>query len=875
MKHLILTPAEEKLLEKLYFEDLIIELPKALRSSVQLVGRLFWIGVSGLALLLIFISLDLAFRNTGVLTLFTEYELRNLPFWLGLALLFFPLHHAWRTSRPVRLIPADTSFSMLNVADVLHPNAKPFLASALDLALANELPYQVAFFKANYNSWEANELFSHLELDSQSLAQQLDQILKNDQQLRTRPEETLKQLNTFSRLAFLEAKKVGAEYLELTHFFLALTREPHPAIENVLLASKIDLDDARNVALWLHIRRRLRVNKRPPRKIKHQAMNRSWTSKPTYFLDQFSHDLTDLARSGIVGFLIGHDKELRSMIDILSQESRNNVLLMGEAGSGRMTMVENLARKIIRDEVPEKLRDLRVVSLDVGALMAGVKAPGDLQQRLSRILDEILAAKNVVLVIPQIHDLMRAAEKQALSFMSFFEPVFQQVDFPVVATTDPRHFHEIIEPQGEIAGHFNIVKVNQLSKPESVQLLLALSLPLENERNIKISYFAIKAAVDLSERYIHSKLLPGKAIDILSEAIEYVKNEKGKIVTQANVEEVIKQRTGIPVTAVGKDESQRLLRLEQKLHERLINQEQAVKAVAEALREARTGLARSGGPIGSFLFIGPTGVGKTELSKTLAATYFGAENRMIRLDMSEYQNIDAIDRLIGSQIRGSSLVRGGALSEPVKQNPFSLILLDEFEKADSNVLNLFLQVLEDGRVTNELGQVIDFTNTIIIATSNAHSVLIKQQLEQGSSLSDIQQLLKQRLTEIFKPELLNRFDEIVVFRPLEPPEIKQIARLKLKQLLLQIEDEKGIKISITDEAVRKIATLGYDTVYGVRPIRHVIRKKIKNMLATAMLEEKIKRGGRYTIILESGQFQILPEKQTTAEVIPESSTEVS
>jgi ATP-dependent Clp protease ATP-binding subunit ClpC len=434
--------------------------------------------------------------------------------------------------------------------------------------------------------------------------------------------------------------------------------------------------------------------------------------------------------------------------------------------------------------------------------------------------------------------------------MSFFGPVFESIDFPLVASTDEANYHQLIEKRSELANTFNIVKVKEITRPEAFQYLMREALVLEKKNKIVIGHFAIKEAIDLSVRFLKNRLLPSKAYDILAQATEEVKVQNRKCVTKEDVQASLSRSINIPINQAGATEAKELLNLEKKLHERMIDQEPAVTAVSEILRQARAGLERRTGPIGTFLFVGPTGVGKTELAKALSEVYFGGENKMIRFDMSEYQSTDSIYRLIGTKNDG------GFLTEKIKNQPFCLLLLDEFEKAHRDVLNLFLQIFEDGRATDELGNVVDFTNTIIIATSNAHAVLIQEKLKEGVKISEIQKILREKLTDIYRPELLNRFDEIIVFKTLESQELEQIAVLKLKSLFSRIEEEQGIGFAITSLALKKISELGYDPQNGARPIRRAITKYINNLIANALLANELKRGENYKIDFREDKFII-------------------
>lgn len=730
-----------------------------------------------------------------------------------------------------------------------HPQTKKVLARILDEAKLNHAPFQMALFKILITNQDAQVILKHLEIDIPKLKKEVKEKIKElDKETQAIEEE----FQLFMDQAFLRAKSLNAKSLKTQHLLLTIFEDPPSYIEDLLLGKDIELSDAVNVARWLQARNRFQRirSKKKRKKIKHNYMNRAWTAKPTQFLDQFSTDLTDLARAGQIGGLVGHQREVKSLLNILTQKTSNNALLVGKPGSGRNTIIEHIARRIFRYRVPDKLKDLRIVSLNVGSILAGVDAPGDLQKRLQKIQDEILASKNIVLAIPKIHNLIKAAEGQQVSFMSFFGPIFQEIDFPVIASTDPANHHQHIEQNSDLAAQFTTVKTEEISQQEAIRLLMAHSLALEKEENVTIGYYAVKEAVRLAARYIHNRLLPGSALDLLKQAVGHAKGEEDKVVTKKDIRATLSIQTGIPITEVSQEEAEGLLNLEEKLHERLINQKPAVQAVAETLRQARTGLGRKGGPTGTFLFVGPTGVGKTELAKTLAANYFGGEERMLRFDMSEYQSQDSIYRLIGSE------EHGGFLTEKVKKNPFSLVLLDEFEKAHPDVLNLFLQVFEDGRITDESGREVNFTETIIICTSNAHSRLIQEKVKEKTAIEEIRKLLKEKLNEVFKPELINRFDDVIVFTPLTTEQIKRIAHLKLDELFQEIEEEKGIKFSVTEQAVDKLAELGYDPEYGARPLRRIIRKKIRSLISRKLLEEKIKRGKKYIIDFDTTKFII-------------------
>ncbi len=836
----------------LYFEEPLVTLPRSVRSFIALISFSIWFFISFLTFILIIFGLfhivKYGFESRDVFLSFLS---------LGVFLSFYVIHHFIKIKRPWKQLSSlrkkgDIKDLDINIAEYFEPRSKEILTLALNQTNGAGGSFELNLFNVLLEMSEAKDFFRHLELNPEEIKKEFRNEVIAFQKDYELSQEPIKQ--SFEKLAkqsFLEALYINSKSVKLYHILMALFHEPHPVLENLFLKHNVELEDARRVALWLRIKNNLVFISKRPRKIKHKTMNRSWTAKPTYFLDSFSDDLTDLARHGIISSLIGHEKEYQAMVNILNQDARNNTLLVGGTGSGRQAIINELAIRITHDDAPKNLFDRRLVSINVGDMLAGLKTPGELQERLQKTMDEITASKNIILAIPQMHDLIGAIENQSLSFMSFFGPVFESVDFPLIASTDEKNYHQFIEERSDLAGSFNIVKVEELSKEETFRFLMREALILEKKENIAIGHFAVKEAIDLSDRYLRNRLLPGKAYDLLTQAIEEAKIQKKNFVSREDVKASLSKATGIPIQKATQQEGKELLNLEKKLHERLIDQEPAVKAVSEALRQARAGLERRGGPIGTFLFVGPTGVGKTELAKSLADIYFGDEDRMLRFDMSEYQSADSIYRLIGSE------KRGGFLTERIKNQPFSLLLLDEFEKAHSDVLNLFLQIFDDGRVTDEIGNVVDFTNTIIIATSNAHAILIQEKIKEGASIEVIRKLLKEKLTDVYRPELLNRFDDVIVFKTLLPEEIEQIAIIKLKALFARIEEEQSIKFSITKQALGKLASLGYEPKNGARPIRRAISKYIKNLIANAVLSGELKKGEKCVIDFKEDKFVII------------------
>jgi len=552
-----------------------------------------------------------------------------------------------------------------------------------------------------------------------------------------------------------------------------------------------------------------------------------------------------------LGFLVGHEQEFDSLMNVLARPGRNNVLLVGEPGTGKETMVANLAIKIIKDEVPGNLFDKRLVALNIGNVTSGANNVGELQNRFQKLAKEMLEAGNIVLYIPNIYTLKQTnVEGAGINAADLLKPIFQSGLVPVIGTATEQEYRRLLDTDVEFAGMFEIIRLQEISEDEAIQILSYEALSLEKQYRIVISYKAIKRAVFLSKRYLRDKLLPASATDLLRETVVYIKSIGKKIVSEDDIIDMVEAKTRIPMANVTKQEAEQLLNLEDKLHQRMIDQEEAIKSVAEALREYRAGLSNKSGPIASFLFVGPTGVGKTELAKSLAVIYFGSESKMIRFDMTEYQDVESVQRFIGSP-DGEKL---GALTEAVRIHPFSLILLDEFEKASQNIMNLFLQVFDDGRLTDSTNRVIDFSNTIIIATSNALSSFIKEELDKGTEYKQLSEQIKLKLTSVYTPEMLNRFSKILVFKPLSPDDILEITKLQIKNLAEQIFNDKEIKLSVSDSAIAELARLGFDPVFGARPLQGVIREKIKSEIANKILKQELVSGDEIIIDFQNNEF---------------------
>ena len=635
-------------------------------------------------------------------------------------------------------------------------------------------------------------------------------------------------------------------------------------------------------------------------------------------LDKFGRDLTQAAKNGEIDPVIGREKEIQRVIQILSRRTKNNPVLIGEPGVGKTAVAEGLALEIAKGNVPEILKDKRVVSLDLTGMVAGAKYRGDFEERIKAAIDEVKKSKNTILFIDELHTIVGAgAAEGSADAANILKPSLARGDFQVIGATTLNEYRKYIEKDAALERRFQPVKVGEPTPEQAVQILKGLRDSYEAHHKVKITDEAINAAVTLSSRYIADRYLPDKAIDLIDEGASKVRlasltspdnvkeledeiadyekekasaineqdferaarlrdeqkglqtklddakkkwqeQQKGNSgeVTAEDIAKIVSEWTGIPVVQLTKEESERLLNMENVLHERVIGQSEAVTAIAKAIRRGRVGLKDPKRPVGSFIFLGPTGVGKTELCKALAEAMFGDENAMLRLDMSEYMEKHTVSKLIGSPPGYVGFEEGGQLTEKVRRKPYSVVLFDEIEKAHPDVFNMLLQILEDGRLTDSQGRTVDFKNTIIIMTSNVGARLITEKhrsLGFNSEKKDIKELVTGELRKVFRPEFLNRVDDIIVFNKLNKDEIKQIAVKMLKTLENRL-DKMNIKISFTDNAVSEIADKGFDENYGARPLRRAIQNEIEDPLSEQMLEGKVKDGAVVTCDFADGQF---------------------
>lgn len=642
-------------------------------------------------------------------------------------------------------------------------------------------------------------------------------------------------------------------------------------------------------------------------------------------LSQFGRDLTKLAKDGKIDPVIGRQKEIERVIQILSRRTKNNPCLIGEPGVGKTAIAEGLALKIVSGEVPELLKDKKIYSLDLTGMVAGTKYRGDFEERIKKVIDEVKNAKDVILFIDEVHTLIGAGSAEGVAdAANILKPSLARGELQIIGATTIEEYRKHIEKDAALERRFQPVMVDEPSQEEAIEILKGIKDKYEAHHKVKITDEAIESAVKLSTRYIGDRYLPDKAIDLIDEAASRVRlrsytapsdlkeledkkksveaeklsavnaqeferaaalrDEERKLdkeikdkkenwhdmagkshdeVTPADIADIVSSWTGVPVTQLSTEESDRLLHMEDELHRRIVGQDEAVEAVSRAIRRGRVGLKDPKKPIGSFIFLGPTGVGKTELCKALAAAMFGDENAMIRLDMSEYMEKHTVSRLIGSPPGYVGYDEGGQLTEKVRRKPYSVVLFDEIEKAHPDVFNMLLQILDDGVLTDGQGRRVDFKNCIIIMTSNVGAKLISQkqkafgfaagakELEQNEK--EIKDAVMGELRNTFRPEFLNRVDDIIVFQRLTKENIKEIASRLLAVLQKRVED-MGIEVTFSDEAVSKIADAGFDDVYGARPLKRAIQSRIEDALSEEMLKGNVKKGGKYICNVKDDKF---------------------
>ncbi len=723
-------------------------------------------------------------------------------------------------------------------------------------------------------------------------------------------------------LSLEEARQLGHNYIGTEHLLLGLIREGEGVAARVLENLGVDLSKVRTQVIRM-LGETAEVT---------TGGSQGRTKTPT--LDEFGSNLTQMAAEGKLDPVVGRQKEIERVIQILGRRTKNNPVLIGEPGVGKTAIAEGLAQRIITGDVPDILQDKRVVTLDIGLLVAGTKYRGEFEERLKKIMDEIRSASNVVLVIDEVHTLIGAgAAEGAIDAANILKPALARGELQCIGATTLDEYRKHIERDAALERRFQPVQVGEPSVEETIEILYGLRERYEQHHKLKISNEALEAAAKLADRYISDRFLPDKAIDLVDEAGSRVrlinsqlppaakeldkelrqllrdkdeavrsqdfdkagalrdreieikqeiktmtqakKSEPSKeeelIVNEEDIAHIVSSWTGVPVSKLTESESLKLMQMEETLHQRLIGQEEAVKATSRAIRRARVGLKNPNRPIASFIFSGPTGVGKTELTKALAAYFFGSEDAMIRLDMSEYMERHTVSKLIGSPPGYVGYNEGGQLTEAVRRRPYTVVLFDEIEKAHPDVFNLLLQILEDGRLTDSKGRTVDFKNTLLIMTSNIGSKVIEKgggglgfdfaENQEDSHYTRIRSLVNEELKQIFRPEFLNRLDEIIVFRQLNKAEVKEIADLMLNEVFKRLK-EKDIDLAVTERFKELLVQEGYNPSYGARPLRRAIMRLLEDSLAEEILTGKVREGAAIVVDVDDDGKVTCTEQQS-------------
>ncbi|WP_371824757.1 ATP-dependent Clp protease ATP-binding subunit [Ligilactobacillus salivarius] len=729
------------------------------------------------------------------------------------------------------------------------------------------------------------------------------------------------------------AKLFNVEKVGTEHILLALLEDDKTISSRILAALNIDLRKVKNITY-----RTMGVDATTANRTRKKlALSEKKQDNGTPTLDELARDLTEMVRKDQIDPVVGRDNEIKRVVQILSRRTKNNPVLLGEPGVGKTAVAEGFSQKIVNGEVPDNLKNKRVMMLDMGSLVAGTKYRGEFEDRLKKIIEEIREDGNVILFIDEMHTLIGAGGAEgAIDASNILKPALARGEVQVIGATTLNEYQKYVEADAALERRFASVTINEPTPEVALTILKGLRPKYEKHHQLQITDEALESAVKLSKRYIASRFLPDKAIDLMDEAAARVRinnaqkvdkvsaikkklselsqekteallkedfekaaeirNEELKIqeklekqiqrdkdeedsnnyrvkVTAEDIAEVVSEWTGVPVTQINRSEGDRLIRLEKILHNRVIGQDEAVKAVSKAIRRARSGLKDPTRPIGSFMFLGPTGVGKTELAKALAEAMFGSEDSMIRIDMSEYMEKYTTSRLIGSPPGYVGYDEGGQLTEKVRNNPYSVVLLDEVEKAHNDIFNILLQVLDDGFLTDSKGRKVDFRNTIIIMTSNLGATALRDEKSVGFGAKDVSDdyeamaaKVRETLKKTFRPEFLNRLDETVVFHSLNKEEIHQIVKLMAKNIIDRIK-EQNINLKITPAAIDIVAEAGFDAEYGARPIRRVLQDKIEDLLSEELLAGNIETGATVTIGAKKGEITIKVKNPVAAEKI--------
>ncbi len=794
-----------------------------------------------------------------------------LLFWLGAAadlFVFYRLSEQIRKSRKIKKIPRSERDQEFDIPDNWQGLIRAKDSLKIDVATGYSLKavkaVEDAFLLADSANHEAltvihlfisclkdrevAALFSRLNVDGSALVAKLKKRLSliNAAEQGIDISEDAKQALVN---AYLYALGLGQKKVEPLNLVLPSIMVDHDLYE-ILYDLEVDENKINNVVIWFEVNKKLvegyKRYQRAARFKPATAMDRAYTAVATPILNRLAYDLTVAAKWSKLELCVGREAEIEKIFEQF-ESGHNAVIITGPPGVGKSAVLDGIAQLMVEEDVPYGLKDKRLVELDIARLVSGA-SPADAEERLLAAVSEVMRAGNIVLGIRNVEGMagITAGSEESLDLSEVLVSAIERQGFYCIATATDRNYTRYIE-NASLGGVMARVEIKEPSGNQAVQIIESKIGAIEGRYGVYFSYNAIEQVIALTSRYIHDKYLPEKAIKVLESVAVRVAKTKGSggLVTKEEIAACISETTRIPTAKITESEGEKLLKLEDDIHKRMVDQEEAVKMVSSALRRARTEIREGKRPIANFLFLGPTGVGKTELAKSVSEVYFGDEQYMIRIDMSEYQHADSIEKMIGSP--GGTL---GYLTEAVRKAPFSLILLDEFEKAHPEILNLFLQVMEDGRLTDGQGRTIDFTSSIIIATSNAGAVFIQEQIFAGKGIGEFKEdLINNHLLKIMRPELVNRFDGVIVFEPLALEDVVEITRLLLNKTGKMLAD-KGIGMRVEEEAVRELASLGFDPKFGARPLRRLLQDKVDDAIASKILAGELRR--RDTVYIDVG-----------------------
>lgn len=797
-----------------------------------------------------------------------------LSFWISVLAWMFIVYRKWKelldkqkisVLRPLRNISPPDNWEELikyehtiNVYDTCSEEGVLTLENAFLLAekFGHREVRPVHLLLSLLRNKTIRAIFVRLNVDGKELKdklkKQLEQQPRKESRKRTSFSAEIKEALVESFINAYEYEQKATEPLNM----IAPTVEKEGILKEILLDLKADPDKINNIVEWFKIDEELRNQQKQYRKAARfkpgTNMDRAYTAIATPILDRFGYDLTLAAKRGRVDLCVAREQEKEAIFETLNA-GNNGILLTGPEGIGKRTIIEGLARLMVKEQVPRSMRDKRLVEVDVARLISGAD-PAQAEKRLLAALDEVLAARNILLYIKNIENIVGISPggEGSMELSEVLADALARYNIYCFATATGRNYVKYIE-ETALGNQMNRVKIKEPTGDQAIRIVESKIGRLESKFKVFYTYNAIEEAINLSSKYIHTKHQPTKAIQVLEKAgaslVGSGRSKKKPLCGKEMIRTVIQEMTDIPADKVTEQEGSRLLNLEEEIHKHLINQNEAVEAVSDSLRRARAELRQDTRTIANFLFLGPTGVGKTELAKTVAKVYFGGEDYMIRMDMSEYQHEDSVRKMIGDgEVKGR-------LTEMVRHKPYALILLDEFEKAHPKILTLFLQVMDDGRLTDGEGRTVDFTNTMIVATSNAASSFIQKQIREERDVEDIKRIVvEEKLPRSLPPELINRFDGVIVFKPLSERHILEVTKLILEDTREMLQ-KKGIKLRINNKGAEKLAREGFDPKFGARPIRRVVEKRINNEIAKKLLSGEL--GRRDTaVITEAGKVMV-------------------